>query len=235
VTAADEYNANRIASGEIAPRHITELVRFWQAGHHPLEVDGMAGPATIATLEPSSGVSRHWLIDAAHIPAHTSWYGGPLAAGKPLAIVAHYTATNPGTAINMATRRQRQFGLDPDDRLASWHVTIDTDGSVVQMIPLDRCAWHAGSSTAKPIPGIGWANSNTVGIELVGHGKEFSPAQVAAAGRVWRAIVRAYGIERKFAMITHQSIDPTRREDPGPVWEREHAEKVLDVAYGAGA
>jgi N-acetyl-anhydromuramyl-L-alanine amidase AmpD len=180
-------------------------------------------------------VINHWLADAAHIPAHASWYGSTLTAGKPLAIVAHYTATAPGTAINMATRRQRQFGLDPDDRLASWHVTIDSDGSVVQMVPFDRVCWHAGSSTAKPIPGIGPANQNTVGIELVGHGKEFPPAQVEAAGRVWRAIVQAYGIPHWAAMIAHSAIDPTRRSDPGPVWMNEHAVKVLDVAYGVGA
>jgi hypothetical protein len=233
MSGPDDYNASQLAAGRLTPRHITELVRFWQAGHHPLEVDGMAGPATIGSIAPQSDVSRHWLIDAARIPAHASWYGGPLAAGKPLAIVAHYTATGAGTAVTMA--RHRQAALKPGDRVASWHLTIDTDGSVVQMVPFDRACWHAGSSTAKQIPGVGWANQNTVGIELVGHGKEFPPAQVEAAGRVWRAIVRAYGIERKHAMITHQSIDPTRREDPGPVWVGQHAERVLDVAYGVGA
>jgi N-acetylmuramoyl-L-alanine amidase len=231
--SAEDYNSTQIAAGKLTPHHITALVRHWQTMHVPLDVDGAAGPATIASIEAAlrPAASAHWLSDATAMPIHQSWFGGPLAAGKPLAIVAHYTATDPGTGVNMATRRQRQFGADPDDRAASWHVTIETDGSVIQMIPLDHVAWHAGSDTAKPIPGVGWANSNTVGIELVGYGKSFPEAQVTAACRVWREIVQMYGIPRAHAMVTHQSIDPTRREDPGPVWLAQHATRVLNAAY----
>ena len=143
--------------------------------------------------------------------------------------MAHYTATDPGTAVAMAKNRQR--ARTPADRAASWHLTIDADGSVVQMITLNRVAWHAGSDTAKPIPGVGSANNNSIGIELVGRGDVFPSSQVAAACKVWRAIVRAYGIQREHAMITHQSIDPTRRSDPGPVWTSQHAGMVLDFAY----
>ena len=92
-------------------------------------------------------------------------------------------------------------------------------------------AWHAGSPTAQPVPGLGNANAHTVGIELVGSGKVFPSAQVNAAAQVWSALVRAYNIPRALAMITHQSIDPTRRDDPGPVWMGVHAAGVLDFAY----
>ena len=97
--------------------------------------------------------------------------------------------------------RNRARPRTPDDRVASWHLTIDADGSVVQMIPLDRVAWHAGGPGSRPIPGLGWANMHTVGIELVGDGRAFPEAQVAAACAVWRALVRAYSIPRAFAMI----------------------------------
>jgi murein DD-endopeptidase MepM/ murein hydrolase activator NlpD len=50
VTSAIDYNAAQLAAGALTAAHITELVRFWQAGHKGLEVDGMAGPATIATI-----------------------------------------------------------------------------------------------------------------------------------------------------------------------------------------
>jgi N-acetyl-anhydromuramyl-L-alanine amidase AmpD len=71
----------------------------------------------------------------------------------------------------------------------------------------------------------------TVGIELVGFGKVFTTAQVNTAARVWRALVSHYAIPRDLAMITHESIDPTRRDDPGPVWMGQHAANVLDFAY----
>ena len=113
----------------------------------------------------------------------------------------------------------------------SWHISIEADGAVVQMAPLTSGCWHAGSSTARKIPGVGWANRTSVGIELIGHGKEFPSAQVEIACGVWRALVKAYGIPREHAMITHQSIDPTRRSDPGPVWMKQHAPQVLAYAY----
>lgn len=249
---ADDFNAAQLTQKLLKIEHITELVMHWQETHAGLIVDGKAGvrqtiPSIVnaiarRTPEPSGfgdgiAVMDSWLVgpDVTRIDAHESWYGGPLATGKPLGVVAHYTATNAGTAINMATRRARQFGQDPDDRLASWHITIETDGSIVVMIPMNHTAWHAGSPTAKLVPGLGNgnANANTVGIELVGFGKEFSPAQVTAASQVWRALVKHYGIAREFAMITHHSIDPTQREDPGPVWMSQHADNVLDFAYGA--
>ena len=229
---APDYNASQLSAGHLTARHITELVRHWQAAAG-LEVDGKAGPKTIASIEAQQPVIvyEHWLVgpDVKSIPADASWYGGPL---QPKGIVAHYTATDPGTAVNMAKRRSHPFNSDPDNRLASWHVTIETDGTVVQMVPFHRMAWHAGSSTAKQIDGLGWANSTCIGIELVGPGDAFPPAQVEAAKRVWRAIVQAYSIPHKYAMLEHSAIDPTRRSDPGPTWMRQHATDVLEAAYG---
>lgn len=231
-----QYNAAQLAAGALTAAHVTELVAFWQAGHHPLEVDGMAGPATIATLTPPAPAGEmrvvgDWLDGATRIEAHPSWYGPLLTTSAPRGIVAHYTATDPGTAITMA--KHRVPALSPGDRVASWHITIETDGSVVQMIPLNHVAWHAGSSTAKPVPGLGQANYNTVGIELVGYGKEFPPAQVESAKRVWRALVKRYGIKREFAMLQHSVIDPDRRDDPGPVFMGQHAPGILEAAYVA--
>jgi hypothetical protein len=226
-----DYNAAQLAAGALTTDHVTELVRHWQAGHG-LTADGMAGPRTIASLAPAElDVVDHWLTGpgVTQIAAHPSWYGG--ARGQPRGIVAHYTATDVGTGIDMAQRRARRFGQDPDDRMASWHITIETDGSVIAMVPLDHVAWHAASATARAVPGLGPANPTTIGIELVGHGKAFPSAQVDSAGRVWRALVRHYGIAREHAMITHQSIDPSRRSDPGPVWMGDAARGVLARAY----
>jgi hypothetical protein len=246
--AADEFNAFQLAHNVLKVEHISELVTFWQEHHTGLDVDGKAGggqtiPSIVKAIaarnplpQPSAGevcVEANWLCGprVQRIPADASWFGGTLSGGKPSGIVAHFTDTDPGTAINMAKRRAHKFGSDPDDRLASWHITVETDGSLVTMIPLDHQAWHAGSPSALPVPGLGGANAHTIGIELVGFGKVFPQAQVDAAAQVWRALVRAYAIAREFAMITHQSIDPTRRDDPGPVWMGQHAAAVLDFAY----
>lgn len=177
----------------------------------------------------------------AKIGIDPSWYYAKLYSEKPRAIVAHYTTTGPGTARNMARNRLRPHDAkgtltpkDPsDDRAASWHITIDTDGSVVQMAPLTAGCWHAGGATCKAIPGIGAPNRYAVGIEIVSRdGSSFTAAQVAAARRVWRAIVAWSGMKREHAMIAHSALDPYRRSDPGPVWMGEHAPGILDFAFG---
>lgn len=235
------------------PAHLTALIREFQAAHG-LEVDGVFGPKTIAALEatykapaPAPIDLAPLTIDAAgwltgegvtRIASHPSWGYAKLSTpdGRPGAIVAHYTATAPGTAVNMAKNRTGKLDLDPNDgdgvdRQASWHLSIETDGSIVVMAPFLRGCWHAGGPTAKAIPNLGSANRTSVGIELVGHGDAFPPAQVAAACRVWRALVERYGIPEARAMVGHSDLDPTRKRDPGALWTSTHAPVVLGYAF----
>jgi murein DD-endopeptidase MepM/ murein hydrolase activator NlpD len=57
MTTATAYNAAQIAAGKLTADHVTELVRYWQAGHQPLVVDGQAGPLTIASIAVSSAAT----------------------------------------------------------------------------------------------------------------------------------------------------------------------------------
>lgn len=50
MTQADDYNTSQFTTGALAIENVTTLVHYWQQGHPPLEVDGMAGPATIASI-----------------------------------------------------------------------------------------------------------------------------------------------------------------------------------------
>lgn len=171
-----------------------------------------------------------WLIGGGvtTIVSHPSWGYAKLStpSGQPAAIVAHTSATNHGTAINMASRRM--VAKKPDDRPASWHISIEGNGSIVQMASCLSGTWHAGGT----IKGLGDGNRCSVGIELIGWERgPFPEAQIVGAARVWRAIVEAYGIPRARAMIEHATIAPKRRTDPGKVFMREHAEHVLEYAY----
>ena len=201
-------------------------------------MDGKFGPKTarsVAALfeQPSELTINQdgWLVgDAKAIPAHRTWYGGPLVSGKPKAVVCHVSATHPGSALNMANRRA--VPISTGDRKASWHASVEADGTIVQMVPFTHVAWHAGSITARSIPGVGGANARAVGIELIGfEAGPFPEAQVLGYARLLRALRLHYGIERKHAMVTHAWIDPSRRTDPGKVWMENHAERVLDIAY----
>lgn len=163
-----------------------------------------------------------------HMPSDPSWYYPRLSTphSDPLAIVAHASATNAGTARVMAKNRMRP--RTKDDRPASWHISVDVH-EVVQQAPLHVGCWHAIGN----IKGAGPANRVSVGIEMVGWEKGPWPEeQQQLACQVWRAIVQSYGIKREIAMVPHAVIDPDRRSDPGNVFMRDVAPRVLAFAYG---
>jgi N-acetyl-anhydromuramyl-L-alanine amidase AmpD len=235
---AQEYNRRAMESGALTDAHVVQLVRHFQRAHGRLEVDGKAGPLTRAALDRAAAepvvpvalqVVHGWLHGEGVqcVPADPSWFGEDMPYG-PRAIVAHYTATAPGTALTMAKRR-----IVPrlnDDRAVSWHVTIGADGTIIQMVSFESQAWHCATGIV-PFHGGMRPNKCAVGIELEGHGTEFPDPQVQAACRVWRALVDAYDIPRELAMLEHARLDPGRRSDPGPIWMGEHATRVLDHAF----
>ena len=71
-----------------------------------------------------------WLVgdEVQAMPMHSSWRYAKLSTphGDPLAIVAHTSATNPGTARSMG--RRRTSPRQPEDRAASWHISVEADG-----------------------------------------------------------------------------------------------------------
>jgi hypothetical protein len=241
---ADEYNR---ASGDPGQEIVTELTIIAQR-ELELKVDGMLGPKTVKALEeqrafatPRSGFgdleslyvsSADWLVGrGVHLrPSHPSWYYAHLESPTPQAIVWHHTATGPNTAENMAERRcHARIKTDP---ASSWHITIDEDGRIWQMLPLTAGGWHAGGKLSKPIPDVGVANRFAVGIELVSlNGEDYTPAQVEAAARVARAIVNAYPMPKHLASVGHRDIHATKN-DPGDEWMLDHLPRVIEFAYG---
>lgn len=197
---------------------------------------------SLARLKPAEGFPDEWqLLPALHInsdgwlegagveiiASHASWHYPKMSTptGDPLAIVAHCSDTGRPAARTMA--RNRVAPRKPTDRAASWHASIEED-LIVQMVSFESGAWHAPSLIA----GVGSANRTAVGLEAVG--KPAGPwpdALVANYARVVRALVLSYAIPRARAMISHQSLDPARRHDPGPDWMTNHAPRILAYAY----
>ncbi|HAF45418.1 MAG TPA: 1,6-anhydro-N-acetylmuramyl-L-alanine amidase AmpD [Gallionellaceae bacterium] len=96
----------------------------------------------------------------------------------------------------------------------SSHFLVRRDGQIVQFVPCNRRAWHAGVSN--------WAgrqrcNDFSIGIELEGSDFEpFSEKQYAALIRLTRYLKRAFPIRD---IAGHSDIAPGRKTDPGPFFE----------------
>jgi N-acetyl-anhydromuramoyl-L-alanine amidase len=99
----------------------------------------------------------------------------------------------------------------------SSHFLIRRDGEVVQFVPTDKRAWHAGVSSWR---GQERCNDFSIGIELEGADDvPFSEHQYESLLRLTGSLEKRYGpLER----AGHSDIAPGRKTDPGPwfEWER---------------
>lgn len=169
-------------------------------------------------LHPVSPDAPELIIRACHPSRYHSGYAMPSLDHGPEAIIAHYTATAAGTALAMANKRRDSRLRRPLLRLSSWHVTIPVSGwNVVQMIPFDRGAYHAGVDK--------W-NRCAVGIEFEGWG-EYSPSQMELAKLVYAAIIEHYDIPMSKALMGHSDVKPGN-SDPGPEFYDRVAPAIRD-------
>lgn len=158
-------------------------------------------------------------------------------AMSPELIVVHDTAgrVEKGNAVN--------WFRSPKCKVSA-HVVIEIDGTITQMVPFARKAWHAGKSRWNGRVGC---NSFSIGIELVnpgkldargkawfgacgandieacatpehgaGHWMPYPQAQIDALVKVCRAIVDEYPACNE--IVGHWQISPGRKIDPTPLF-----------------
>ncbi len=96
----------------------------------------------------------------------------------------------------------------------SAHVLIRRDGEVVQYVPFERRAWHAGQSC---FAGRERCNDFSIGIELEGCDEHpYTDAQYASLAAVTRSLMAAYPALSADRIVGHSDIAPGRKTDPGP-------------------
>jgi AmpD protein len=97
------------------------------------------------------------------------------------------------------------------DLKVSAHFLVRRDGEVIQFVPCEKRAWHAGQSSWQ---GRQACNDFSIGIELEGTDElPFADAQYAALNALLDAIKARYPIA---GVSGHSEIAPSRKTDPGP-------------------
>jgi len=95
----------------------------------------------------------------------------------------------------------------------SAHALVRRDGEVVQYVPFQRRAWHAGVSSWQ---GRERCNDYSVGIEIEGtDSTPYESAQYAALARLLAALMRACPTLSPQRMVGHSDVAPGRKTDPG--------------------
>jgi N-acetylmuramoyl-L-alanine amidase len=147
---------------------------------------------------------------------HPSPNHGERKDGKAVsALVLHYTGMRDAAAA------LHQL-CNPAAQVSSHYLVLE-DGRILQLVPEERRAWHAGAGSWQ---GEADMNSASVGIEIVNPGHEFGyrpfpDVQVAAAAALSADVVARWRI-RPDRVIAHSDMAPARKQDPGELfpWDR---------------
>lgn len=123
-------------------------------------------------------------------------------------IVLHYTGMS---SAEEALKRL----CDPASKVSS-HYLVYEDGTIVQLVPEARRAWHAGQSAWNGERDI---NGRSVGIEIANPGHDvgypdFSESQIEAVIALCRDVIARLPI-RPDHVLAHSDVAPARKNDPG--------------------
>ena len=102
----------------------------------------------------------------------------------------------------------------------SSHLFIKRTGEVIQFVPLDKRAWHAGKSEYL---GRKDFNDFSVGIELHGSvSDDYTDKQYVSLKKTITDIKQIFPSIQDSNILGHSDIAPDRKSDPGPnfKWDR---------------
>jgi N-acetylmuramoyl-L-alanine amidase len=169
----------------------------------------------------------------------------------PSLIVIHYTASGGADASGDVS-----WFRNPQAKVSA-HFVVGRDGGIVQCVPVNRVAWHAGKSIWK---GKNGCNAFSIGIEVDNwgiltkraDGKFYSHTGVVIPddkvveinGRYWEVFpdeqVRAVGwlvrslrgsIRTLQDIAGHRDIAPGRKVDPGDAWDMQRMLTYAEDRY----
>lgn len=161
-------------------------------------------------------ISNHLLASATQVPSANH---NERPTDEISLVVIHNISLPPGEFDNHYIEQFFTNQLDFDshpyfktikDLQVSAHLLIKRDGSVIQFVPFDKRAWHAGDSNFN---GQDNCNNFSIGIELEGTDNlDYETVQYQSLKATLEQLKDHYPIQ---AIVGHSDIAPGRKTDPG--------------------
>lgn len=108
----------------------------------------------------------------------------------------------------------------------SAHLLIDRAGNLIQFVPFEKRAWHAGKSFFK---GRENCNDFSIGIELEGTDElPYEKIQYEQLAKVIKLLMKKYPYITRERIVGHVDIAPGRKTDPGPSFDWTYLNCLLD-------
>ncbi len=112
----------------------------------------------------------------------------------------------------------------------SSHLLVRRDGQVIQFVPFDKRAWHAGVSRYE---GRENCNDFSIGIELEGTDElAYEDPQYQQLSALIKVLLKHYPTLGREHIAGHSDIAPGRKTDPGPAFDWAKLAHVLDGRLG---
>ena len=122
--------------------------------------------------------------------------------------------------LNELDFSSHNFYKNIDGMKVSAHILIKRNGEVIQFVPFNKRAWHAGVSSYK---GKNDCNNFSIGIELEGSDEDiFEDIQYEQLSLITSLLITEYDLITKDNIKGHSDIAPERKTDPGVLfdWDR---------------
>lgn len=118
-----------------------------------------------------------------------------------------------------------------EEKELSAHYIIGLKGDIIQLVPENKRAWHAGISSWRKYDNL---NHNSIGIEIssLSMGQEaYNERQLASVESLCREIIDRHHIPAR-NVVGHSDIAPERKPDPGCAFPWQAlAEKGIGLWY----
>lgn len=174
-----------------------------------------------------------WLSPARHCP---SPHCDERPAGDISLLVVHCISLPPGRFGGPYIDQLFLGTLNPNDDpyfagihqlRVSAHCLIRRNGELVQYVPFDKRAWHAGQSCFE---GRERCNDFSIGIELEGTDTDtYTAEQYRQLTAVSKLLLASYPAITPERVVGHSDIAPGRKTDPGTGFDWAFIEQLQDV------
>ena len=126
---------------------------------------------------------------------------------------------------NKLSINEDEYFQSISDLKVSSHILIKRGGEIIQFVPFNKKAWHAGISVFN---GRSNCNEFSIGIELEGSEKEgFTKNQYKKLINICSALIKYYPEITRQNIVGHSEIAPGRKTDPGINFNWEYLKEHL--------
>lgn len=169
-------------------------------------------------------IDRGWLSDA-RVCVSPNYNARP-SADEINALIIHNISLPPeqfgGSFIEDFFQNKLDCSLHPffkeiEGVEVSSHLLITRQGELVQFVPFDQRAWHAGKSS---LCGQENCNDFSIGIELEGSDDiPYTEVQYQQLAAVTNLLLVSFPHITRDRIVGHSDIAPGRKTDPGPSFD----------------